>query len=146
MIGKRLCCALAFVAMTAVAHAEMPTASLSAGIHLIQAEVAHTQAARTKGLMYRRQLARNQGMVFVFPEPGRHCMWMRNTFVPLTVAFLDDEGYIVNLSDMQPQTEDLHCAARPVRYALEMSQGWFAERGLGRGARISGLDKLPPAQ
>ena len=119
--------------------------SLNAGIHLIQAEVANTHATRMRGLMYRRTLEGNRGMVFVFPEEGRHCMWMRNTYVPLSVAFIDDRGAIVNIEDMVPHSEDQHCAARPVRYALEMSKGWFAARGLKSGMRVSGLEQLSAA-
>src|SRR5690606_36326389 len=110
--------------------AEMPMVDLSAGVHHIQAEVAHTHQARSKGLMQRRSMPGNHGMVFVWPEEGRHCMWMRNTYLPLSVAFIDDGGRIVNIADMTPRTDDVHCAAQPVRYALEMNQGWFATRRL----------------
>lgn len=126
--------------------AGMMAVDLNAGIHLIHAEVAHTDAARMRGLMGRRTLEGNRGMVFVFPDAGRHCMWMRNTYVPLSVAFLDEQGTIINIEDMTPQSEDLHCAARPVRFALEMSRGWFAARGLRAGTRLSGVERLPPAQ
>lgn len=126
--------------------AGMLTVDLNAGIHLIHAEVAHTDAARMRGLMGRRTLEGNRGMVFVFPEAGRHCMWMRNTYVPLSVAFLDERGTIVNIEDMAPQTEELHCAARPAHFALEMSRGWFATRGLHAGMQLSGVERLPPAQ
>ena len=92
--------------------------------------------------MYRTSLAPNGGMLFVFEQPGEQCMWMKNTLLPLSVAFIDDDGSIVNIADMQPQTEDPHCAAKPVRYALEMTQGWFAERGIRAGSRLRGLDKI----
>lgn len=125
---------------------EMPVVDLNAGIHRIQAEVAHTHQARTKGLMNRRSMEDNHGMVFSWPEAGRHCMWMRNTHLPLSVAFIDDDGRIVNIADMTPRTDDIHCAAKPVRYALEVNRGWFAQRRLAPGARIGGLDKLPAAE
>ena len=92
--------------------------------------------------MFRRELPDRQGMLFVFPEHAKHCMWMRNTFLPLSVAFLSDDGRIVNIERMEPQTETPHCAAQPVRYALEMNRGWFGKRGLGQGMRISGLDRV----
>jgi uncharacterized membrane protein (UPF0127 family) len=93
--------------------------------------------------MFRKSLGANHGMLFVFTAAGPQCMWMRNTYVPLSVAFLDERGVIVNIADMQPQSDDSHCASRPARYALEMSQGWFAAKGIRPGARISGIEKAP---
>ena len=116
---------------------------LTAGVHLIHAELAGDFTSRMEGLMYRTALAPNGGMLFVFEDAGVQCMWMKNTLIPLSVAFIDDDGRIVNIADMQPQTEEAHCAAQPVRYALEMTQGWFAQRGIRPGARLGGLDKLP---
>ncbi len=112
-----------------LALAQMPTMELSAGIHLIRAEVAHTFETRAQGLMYRRSLGPNEGMLFVFPRAEVQCMWMKNTLVPLSVAFMDEEGKIVSISDMQPQTETPHCAAAPAKFALEMSRGWFSAKG-----------------
>ncbi|MDW8430505.1 MAG: DUF192 domain-containing protein [Sutterellaceae bacterium] len=112
---------------------------LTAGIHLITAELADTDMTRTRGLMFRDHLAPNHGMLFVFDNKAMHCMWMRNTRIPLSVAFLDDDGTVVNIHDMKPHDETSHCAARPVRYALEMTQGWFRDRGIKPGARIGGL-------
>jgi uncharacterized membrane protein (UPF0127 family) len=100
-------------------------------------------ATRQVGLMNRRAMPAQRGMVFVFTEDARHCMWMRNTFIPLSVAFLDRDGRVLNIADMQPHTEDSHCAAGPARYALEMNQGWFAARSVGAGARIRGIERLP---
>lgn len=113
-------------------------------MHLIRAEVADHDAARAMGLMLRTSLAPNGGMLFVFDETSVHCMWMKNTLLPLSVAFIDERGAIVNIADMQPQTEDSHCAARPARFALEMTQGWFAARGIRAGFRLRGLDQLKP--
>jgi uncharacterized membrane protein (UPF0127 family) len=139
--------ALALCLLLAAAGAwAMPVFEITAGIHRIEAEVAATNADREQGLMYRKAMAEHHGMLFVFPRAGIECMWMRNTLLPLSVAFLDDKGSILNIEDMQPQTTTNHCAARPARYALEMNLGWFARRGLVRGHRISGLDALPPAQ
>ena len=115
--------------------------SLQAGIHLIQAEIGANPDERSRGLMFRKSLGPNQGMAFLFDQPAIHCMWMKNTLIPLSVAFIGDDGNIINIADMKPQTEDSHCANRPARYALEMNLGWFAKRGLKEGSRIVGLPK-----
>jgi len=146
--ARLLIAALGLAAPLAAAQpqAKLPTLALNAGIHVVQAEVANTFPSRAQGLMFRKSLGANQGMLFVFAEVERHCMWMRNTYVPLSVAFIDETGVILNIADMKPQTEDSHCAAGPARYALEMSQGWFAAKGIKPGAKISGLAKAPPPQ
>jgi uncharacterized membrane protein (UPF0127 family) len=138
--------ALALAAGLAAAQPAAPTVRLNAGIHLITAEVADNDATRTRGLMFRESLAPNHGMLFVFERKGIHCMWMRNTLIPLSVAFIDDDGRIVNIEDMAPQTEVSHCARAPVRYALEMSRGWFASRGIKPGAVIDGIAPRAPAR
>ena len=107
-------------------------------MHLIKAEVAETQEQRAIGLMHRRSMPVNEGMLFVFEQPQVQCFWMKNTLLPLTAAFVADDGTIVNLADMQPQSLDSHCSAKPVRYVLEMHQGWFAKRGIGPGFRLGG--------
>jgi len=119
--------------------AQPPTVQLSAGIHLIQAELADDDYARMRGLMFRSSLAPNHGMLFVFDRADTHCMWMRNTPIALSVAFLEDDGTIVNIEEMQPQTDQSHCARRPVRYALEMSGRWFSQHGVLAGSRLQGL-------
>jgi uncharacterized membrane protein (UPF0127 family) len=134
----RLLIALVVLAAPAAAQ-EVPVAQLKAGMHLIRAEVAADFATRAKGLMYRKSLEANAGMLFVFDAAAAHCMWMKNTYVPLSVAFLDESGTIINIADMQPQSEQSHCAARPALYALEMAQGWFAQRGVKAGAKIGGV-------
>jgi len=131
---------------TDAAQGASPALKLKAGGHGIKAEVAATNEARDIGLMNRRSLPANHGMLFVFPEARRHCMWMLNTKIPLSVAFLDNRGTIVNIEDMQPNTEDFHCAARPVRFALEMERGWFQKQGLAAGSQIRGLKKAPPGK
>jgi uncharacterized membrane protein (UPF0127 family) len=135
--------ALVLVCAGAAAAEPLPIMELSAGIHRIEAEVAAHDAARRQGLMQRRALPEQRGMLFVFERAARHCMWMKNTFLPLSVAFLDAQGRILNIEEMQPQTEVDHCAARPARYALEMNAGWFARRGIGRGDRIGGIEQAP---
>ena len=125
------------------AQNSMPVMELSAGFHRIEAEVAASDQNRQVGLMNRKAMPQQRGMLFVFTQNNTHCMWMRNTLMPLSVAFIDDEGYIINIEDMQPQTEDNHCARQPVRYALEMNLGWFAQRGIKPGVKLGGLDKAP---
>jgi uncharacterized protein len=131
---------------TAVSGAELPAVTLSANGHKLTAEVASTEATRTEGLMHRRILPADRGMLFVFPEVSRHAMWMMNTYIPLSVAFLDEGGTIINIEDMKPHTRDSHPSAKPAKYALEMNLGWFAKRGIKPGAKIEGLERAPPAR
>lgn len=135
--------AAALLAVATSAWAEMPRMELTTGFYRIDAEVAFDDQNRQTGLMHRRSMAQHQGMLFVFPAVATHCMWMRNTLIPLSVAFLDEQGQIINIEDMKPQTEDNHCAARPARYALEMNLGWFASKGIKPGARLGGIEKAP---
>jgi len=121
---------------------EFRVIKLQAGMHVIQAEIGSTPEERARGLMFRKSLGPNQGMAFLFEQTAMHCMWMKNTLVPLSVAFLGEDGRIINIADMQPQTEISHCATRPARYALEMNLGWFAKRGLKTGSQITGLPKF----
>jgi len=123
----------------------LPTIALSAGIHVIRAEVAGTMASRSQGLMQRKSMAQGSGMLFLFDQSASHCMWMKNTLIPLSVAFIDARGEIVNIADMQPLDESTHCAARPVPYALEMNLGWFRQRGISAGALIKGLEQFSAA-
>jgi hypothetical protein len=116
----------------------LPTVHLTAGMHVIKAELAITPEQQATGMMFRREMPGNEGMLFVNDDAGMRCFWMKNTLVPITIAFLADDGTIVNLADMQPQSERSHCSAKPVRYALEMSQGWFAKRGIQPGFRLRG--------
>jgi uncharacterized membrane protein (UPF0127 family) len=130
-------------AIAAQARAQMPEIGLSIAGHKISAEVAATDPQRMQGLMHRRMMPENRGMLFVFTDVSRHAMWMENTFIPLSVAFIDNDGIIANIEDMKPHTRDSHPAVKPVRYALEMNLGWFAKRGIKPGAKIDGLDKAP---
>jgi len=120
----------------------LPAIQLRAGMHLIKAEVADTFGTRMQGLMNRASMGTNDGMLFVFEESAAHCMWMKNTLIPLAVAFVDDAGAIVTILEMQPHDETSRCATKPARYALEMNKGWFAQRGIKPGAKIGGLEKL----
>ena len=138
-------CALVLAMVAAVpARAELPTTQLRAGMHLIRAEVAADNATRMQGLMHRESLGANAGMLFIFDEAAIHCMWMKNTLIPLSVAFIDEGGTILNIADMQPHSEQSHCAAAPALFALEMTRGWFAERGIKPGARLGGLERFTP--
>ncbi len=140
-----LCAGLAF-SLLATAQNSMPQTALTAGFYRIEAEVAATDAHRQLGLMNRKSMPQQQGMLFVFNHENAHCMWMRNTLLPLSVAFLDAEGAIINIEDMQPQTETNHCARKPARYALEMNLGWFAQRGIKPGMKLGGLERAPRPQ
>ncbi len=134
--------ALLFVLAAAPALAqELPTVQLNAGMHLIRAEVAADFSTRAQGLMYRKSLAPNAGMLFIFDANDIYCMWMKNTLIPLSVAFLDERGAIINIADMRPHSEQSHCAAQPARYALEMNRGWFAQRGIKPGVQLGGLER-----
>ena len=136
---------LILLAAALPAYAQSPQAvQLNAGMHLIHAEVAADMSTRSRGLMFRKSLQPNAGMVFVFDEAALHCMWMKNTLIPLSVAFIDDSGTIINIENMAPQTEDTHCAKKPARYALEMDRGWFASRGIKPGVKLGGIEKLRP--
>lgn len=123
---------------------ELPVIELTAGMHRIEAEVVNTQESRMRGLMMRQSMPTHRGMLFVFDADARHCMWMKNTLLPLAVAFLDGQGRIINVEEMRPQTEDNHCAAKPARYALEMNAQWFSKRGLGAGMPLVGIERAPP--
>ncbi|TXH04848.1 MAG: DUF192 domain-containing protein [Rhodocyclaceae bacterium] len=132
-----------FVNAAAWAQGAMPLMELTAGFHRIEAEVAATDRDRQLGLMNRQAMPPQRGMLFVFDHENTHCMWMRNTLLPLSVAFIDAKGVIINIEDMKPQTEDNHCAKIPARYALEMNVGWFAQRGIKPGMKLGGIDKAP---
>jgi uncharacterized membrane protein (UPF0127 family) len=143
---KRVTNALAALALSAVfgtataqaPQMDLPRVALSAGMHRIDAQVAHTPDQRSVGLMFRREMPQHEGMLFVFEYPSQQCFWMQNTYLPLTAAFIADDGTIVNLADMKPRTTDSHCSAKPVRYVLEMNQGWFAKKGIAAGTKLAG--------
>ena len=138
--------ALLLALSTAAACAELPQTVLAIGQHKLTAEVASTDATRSTGLMHRRMLPENRGMLFIFPDVAIHGMWMMNTHLPLSVAFLDRDGVIINIADMTPHTQDSHNATRPAKYALEMNQGWFRKRGIAPGAKVQGLESAGPAR
>ncbi|MDO5626210.1 MAG: DUF192 domain-containing protein [Pseudomonadota bacterium] len=150
-LAHHLCAAfavLAFASFTASSHArqaaigqpqlDLPRMALTVGMHRIDAQVASTPAQRQTGLMHRQQMPVHEGMLFVFEQPGVQCFWMKNTLIPLTAAFVADDGTIVNLADMQPLDERSHCSTQPVRYVLEMNQGWFDARHVKAGHKLRG--------
>ena len=111
---------------------------ISAGMYQIDAQVAATPEQRQIGLMFRKEMPQSEGMVFVFEQPSPQCFWMKNTLIPLSAAFVADDGRIVNIEDMKPQTTDNHCSSEPVRYVLEMNQGWFAKKNIKKGFKLGG--------
>jgi uncharacterized membrane protein (UPF0127 family) len=133
---------LASLTMPAYAQQEPQTnlarTTLSVGLYRIDAQVAQTPQQREVGLMFRKDMPQAEGMIFVFEQPATQCFWMRNTVLPLTAAFVADDGRIVNLADMQPMTENSHCSEEPVRFVLEMNQGWFAKKNIKKGAKLGG--------
>jgi uncharacterized membrane protein (UPF0127 family) len=142
-LARRLCgLALAACAFAANAQSQpqpkLDTVTLSAGMYRIRAEVARTEEQRETGLMLRKEMGTYEGMLFVFDDAAVHCFWMKNTLLPLSVAFIADDGTIVTIADMAPQTTDSHCPAKPVHYALEMNQGWFAKRAIKPGFKLGG--------
>ena len=135
--------AIAVLCLAAVASAQdapqkLAQVRLNAGIHNINAELASTPQQREIGLMFRSVMPANDGMLFVFEQPSQQCFWMKNTLIPLSIAFVGDDGSVVNIDDMKPQTLDSHCSAKPVRFVLEMNEGWFAKRGIKPGSRLRG--------
>ena len=120
------------------AQMDLPRVTLSAGMHQIDAQVAYTPDQRATGLMFRKEMPQHEGMLFAFEQPSVQCFWMKNTLLPLTAAFVADDGTVVNLADMEPQTTASHCSDKPVRYVLEMNRGWFARKGFKPGMKLAG--------
>ena len=120
------------------AQMNLPRVTLSAGMHQIDAQVAQSPDQRSTGLMFRKEMPQHEGMLFIFEQPTVQCFWMKNTLLPLTAAFVADDGTVVNLVDMKPQTTDSHCSEKPVRFVLEMNRGWFAKKGIKAGSKLAG--------
>ena len=138
---KTFALALALAASVAMADApqmNLPRVKLSAGMHQIDAQVASTTEQRMTGLMHRKEMPQHEGMLFVFEYPSQQCFWMKNTLLPLSTAFVADDGTIVNIAEMAPQTLDSHCSDKPVRYVLEMNKGWFSKKGIKPGQKLAG--------
>ena len=146
LVAATLSCLLALGSPPTLAQEspqKLPTVKLNAGFHVIEAEVARSPGERAIGLMHRKEMPQNHGMLFVFEQPATQCFWMKNTLLPLSIAFLADDGTVVNMADMKPRSLDSHCSKAPVRLALEMNEGWFARRGIREGSRISGPGFAP---
>lgn len=144
VIAAICCLGLALLGLARAANADpLLTYPLKIKGYLIRAEVANDDASRRQGLMFRKQLAENSGMLFIYDRPGVQAMWMKNTLIPLSVAFIDKAGRIINIEDMAPQTEDTHASEGDAWYSLEMNQGWFKQRGIKKGDRFEGLDAIP---
>ena len=126
-------------AMNATHAAELPTVPLTIGTHKLMAEIARTPDQQSVGLMNRFSLKPDHGMLFVFERSEPLSFWMKNTYIPLSIAFIAPDGHIVNIEDMKPQTDETHWSRGPAMYALEMKKGWFAERGIGPGAVVKGI-------
>jgi len=130
----------------AAAAADLPTTTLTIGTHKLTAEIVTTPEQRALGLMNRFSLKPDHGMLFVFERPEPLGFWMKNTYIPLSIAFIGAEGRIVNIEDMKPQTEETHWSKGPALYALEMRKGWFSERGIGPGAAVTGMPQVKSAR
>jgi len=122
-------------------NTSLPIIELKTSIYRIQAEVASTPQARQIGLMNRTSMPTDSGMLFIFDQKATHCFWMSNTKIPLAIAFIADDGKIVNIEEMQAETLNNHCPKAPIRYALEMNRQWFSERVIGPGSLIQGLPR-----
>ena len=135
-----LLCTLAIGNARVGAASQLPEITLAIGEHKLTAEVAATDASRSTGLMHRRMMPEMRGMLFVFPSAELHGMWMMNTYLPLSVAFMAPDGTIINIEDMEPHTQNTHNARRPAKYALEMNKGWFSKRGTKKGTLAPAVD------
>ena len=134
------------LAMPVLAQAAPDLLRLNLGSGSLEVEVAATQGQRAQGLMHRSQLESGRGMLFVYPAPAYFCMWMKNTLIPLSVAFIDAQGRVINIADMAPQTETNHCTRSNATYALEANLGWFAKHGVHAGTQVIGLEKSPKGE
>lgn len=140
-LGFTLYLALLFFSVSSSARepqTQLARTQLSIGLYQIDAQVAQTHEQRAVGLMFRKEMPQSEGMLFVFEAASQQCFWMKNTLMPLTAAFVADDGVIVSLANMEPQSLESHCSAKPVRFVLEMNQGWFAKKGIKVGSKISG--------
>ena len=137
-------CLLFLASLPLLADVVFKTSQIKVAGHPLKVELAIEEPQRLQGLMYRKSMGKEDGMLFVFDEPEYHSMWMKNTLIPLSVAFVDRDGVILNIEDMEPKTTDSHTAAGPAVYALETNKGWFAERKLKPGDKVTGLPGVQP--
>jgi uncharacterized protein len=137
------CWVISVSACSQDAPQKLPAITLNAGMHIVQAELAQTPDQRAIGLMFRKTMGANEGMLFAFEQPATQCFWMKNTLLPLDIAFLEADGTVVNIDAMKPQTLESHCSSKPVPYVLEMNVGWFAKRGIKPGFKLKGAPFQP---
>ena len=144
-ISSGFCCAVLMLLVgTAKAQTldepqmKLERVKLSSGMHRLDVQVAATPEQRQTGLMFRKDMPQHEGMIFVFEQATKQCFWMKNTLIPLSAAFVDDDGTIVNIEEMKALALDAHCSAKPVRYVLEMNKGWFAKKGIKPGSKLQG--------
>lgn len=142
LLGPIFFCAISTLTSLAAAQSMLlPVAEIQLGNNKVQAEIAATISSRVTGLMHRTNLLPNHGMLFVFEELAAHCFWMKNTPLPLSIAFINEHGTILSMADMQPYSLDDHCPTAPIRYALEMNQGWFQKHKISVGETVKNLPK-----
>ena len=122
---------------------KLPSVTLNAGMHIIHAELAQSPDERSIGLMFRKSMGANEGMLFAFEQAAKQCFWMKNTLLPLSIAFVAVDGTVVNIDDMKPQTLASHCSTKEVPFVLEMNVGWFAKRGIKAGFKLTGPPFVP---
>lgn len=145
LLKHKLICTLSLLFWVGLVQAQdgpqmnLERITISSGMHRLDVQVAATAAQRQIGLMFRKDMPQHEGMIFVFEQATQQCFWMKNTLLPLSAAFIADDGTIINIEDMKPQTLDAHCSAKPVRYVLEMNQGWFAKKSLKAGSKLGGV-------
>ena len=135
-------CLLFLASLPLLADVTFKTSRVVVAGHPLKVELAVEEPQRLQGLMYRKSMAKEDGMLFIFDEPAYHAMWMKNTLIPLSVAFLDAQGTILNILDMEPQTLDSHAAAGPAIYAIETNKGWFEDRKIKAGDVVTGLPRI----
>ena len=136
-------CLLFLASLPLLADVTFKTSQVKVAGHPLKVELAIEEPQRLQGLMYRKTLGKEDGMLFIFDEPGYHSIWMKNTLIPLSVAFVDKDGVILNIVDMEPQTLDSHMAAGPAVYAIETNRGWYADKKVKAGDKVTGLPKAP---
>jgi uncharacterized protein len=139
--ARGLLAAALLVSAAVWAEAPLRTAQIRVGPHPLKVEIVETDPQRERGLMFREKLGRDDGMLFIYDEPAYHAMWMKNTLIPLSVAFVDSSGVILNIEDMQPRTLESHMSAGPASYSIETNKGWFAQKGVKPGDRVTGLPR-----
>jgi uncharacterized protein len=145
MIAARVLAALLVITASLGAWADVTfkKSQVKVGPHVLKVEVAAEEQQRMQGMMYRKSMGAEEGMLFVFDEPAYQSMWMKNTLIPLSVAFIDKDGVILNILDMEPQTLDSHMSAGAAVYAIETNKGWFAAKKIKPGDKVTGLPKRP---